>query len=70
MYRSLSDTEQLCPTVIQWTWEQLGSLQDGIYVLRKAHMRSIPSVRIFPNVALEKSEIFVLTDDGPVSPFQ
>ena len=37
--------------------------------LRKAHMRSIPSVRISPNVAFEKVQMFVLTDDGPVSSF-
>ena len=30
------------------------SVQDGIYVLRKAHMRSTPSLRSFLNTAFEK----------------
>ena len=38
-------------------------------MLRKAHMRSIPSVRIFPNVAFQKVQMFVLADDGSVSSF-
>ena len=29
------------------------SIQDGIYVLRKAHVRSTPSLRGFPNVAFK-----------------
>ena len=33
---------------------QFSSVQDGIYVLWKAHMRSTPSLRSFPNVAFEK----------------
>ena len=32
---------------------QFSSVQGGIYVPGKAHMRSTPSLRRFPNVALE-----------------
>ena len=32
---------------------QFGSVPDGIFALGKAHMRSTPSLRSFPNVAFE-----------------
>ena len=32
---------------------QFGSVQDGIYALGKAHMRSTPPLRISPNVTFE-----------------
>ena len=38
---------------------QDSSVQDGICALRKAHMRSTPSLRSFPNVALETVPILV-----------
>ena len=38
---------------------QFRSVQDGIYVLGKAHMPSTPSVRSFPNVAFEMVPRFI-----------
>ena len=35
------------------------SVQDGIYALGKAHMRSTPSLRSFPNVAFETVLMFI-----------
>ena len=35
------------------------AVQDGICALGKAHMRSTPSVRSFPNVAFETVSMFV-----------
>ena len=32
---------------------RFSSVRDGIYALRKAHVRSTPSLRSFPNVPLE-----------------
>ena len=49
---------------------QFSSVQDGIYGLGKAHMRSTPSLRRFPNVAFETVPIVGLFDDGPLSSFQ
>ena len=49
---------------------QFSSVQDGIYGLGKAHMRSTPSVRRFPNVAFEMVPIVGLFDDCPLSSFQ
>ena len=49
---------------------QLSSVQDGIYALGKPiYMRSTPSLRDFPNVALETVPINVglIDDDGPFS---
>ena len=39
---------------------QFSSAQDGIYALGKAHMRFTPSLRSFPNVALERVPMLVL----------
>ena len=41
---------------------QISSVQDGIYVLRKAHMRSTPSLRSFAPVLTPRH------DDFPVTP--
>ena len=38
---------------------QLSSFQINIYALGKAHMRSAPSLRSFPNVAFETAPMFV-----------
>ena len=38
---------------------QFSSVQDGIYALRKARMRSTQSLRSFPNEAFETVQIFV-----------
>ena len=38
---------------------QFSSVQDGFYALGKAHMRSTPSLRSFPNVALETVPVLV-----------
>ena len=38
---------------------QFSSVQDGIYALRKAHMRSTPSLRSFPSLALETVPMLV-----------
>ena len=37
---------------------QFSSVQDGIYALRKAHMRSTPSLRNFSNVTFETVPVF------------
>jgi len=40
-------------------WHHLfSSVQDGIYALGKAHMRSTPSLRSFPNLAFETVPVF------------
>jgi len=39
--------------------EQFSLVQDGIYALGKALMRSAPSLRSFPNVAFEMVRMFV-----------
>ena len=44
---------------------QFSSVQDGIYVLGKAHICSSLSLRSFPNVAFETS-IVHLINDGPL----
>ena len=41
---------------------QFSSAKDGIYALGKAHMRSTPSVRSLPNVALKRANITVMVD--------
>ena len=46
------------------------SVQDGIYALGKAHMRSTPSPRIFPNVAFETVPMFVLLTMALSRPFK
>ena len=38
---------------------QFSSVQDGIYALLKAHVRSTPSLRSFPNVSLETVPMLV-----------
>ena len=38
---------------------QFSSVQDGIYALGKAHMRSTPCLRSFPTVAFETFPMFV-----------
>ena len=38
---------------------QFSSVQDGIYALGKAHLRSTPSLRSFPNLAHETVPILV-----------
>ena len=40
---------------------QFSSVQNEIYALRKAHMRSTPSLRSFPSVAFETVPMFVLS---------
>ena len=50
---------------------QFNSVQDCTYALGKAHMRSIPSLRGFPNVAFKIASSNVrLIDDGLLSSFQ
>ena len=46
------------------------SVQDGIYALRKAHMRSTPSLRRFPNFALETVPVFVWLTMALSRPFK
>ena len=48
---------------------QFSSVQNSIYVLGKAHMRSTPSLRGFPNVAFETSNVRLI-DADPLSSFQ
>ena len=38
---------------------EFSSVQDGIYVLRKAHMRSIPSLRSFSAIVFKIVSVFV-----------
>ena len=48
---------------------QFSSVQDGIYALAKAHMRSTSSLRRFPNVVFETIPMFVwltMALSGPV----
>ena len=56
----------------QFSSAQFSSVQDRIYALGKAHMRSpTPSLRrFFPNAAFETVSMFVLIDDGPLSSFK
>ena len=49
---------------------QFSSVQDGIYALGKAHMRSTPSLRSFPKRYLWNNLNIRLIDDGPLSSFQ
>ena len=49
---------------------QFCSVQDGIYAIGKAHMRSTPSLRSFANVAFGISPNVGLIDDGPFSSYQ
>ena len=51
---------------------QLGSVQDGIYALEKAHMCTTPSFRSFPDIALETGPMtnVHLIDDNPLLFFQ
>ena len=37
---------------------QLSSVQDDVYLLRKAHMRSTQSLKSFPNIASNSSIFF------------
>ena len=46
-------------TVVNYQSVQISSFQDGIYVLRRAHMRSTPPIRSFPNVVFETIPVFV-----------
>ena len=45
--------------VHHWISVQFSSVQDGIYELGKAYMRSTPSLRSFPIVALETVPMLV-----------
>ena len=49
---------------------QFSSVQDGIYALGKAHMRSTPSLRSFPNVAFETVPMFVWLTMALSRPFK
>jgi len=46
-------------TAPEFSSVQFSSVQDGIYALGKAHMRSTPSLKSFPNVALETVPMLV-----------
>ena len=46
------------------------SVQDGICALGKAHMRSIPSLRCFSNVAFEPAPMFVWLTTALSRPFK
>ena len=49
---------------------QFSSVQDGIYALGKAHMRSTPSLRSFPNVAFETVPVFLWLTMALSRPFK
>ena len=50
---------------------QLSSVQDGIYAIGKAHMRSIPSLsEVSPKVAFETVPIFVSLTMALSRPFK
>ena len=46
------------------------SIQGDIYALGKAHMRSTPSLRSFPNVAFETAPMFVWLTMAISRPFK
>ena len=53
-----TDQSRECRSPIIFTMQssvQPSSVQDGIYALEKAHMRPTPSLRSFPNVALDET---------------
>ena len=62
-WTTYSSVDKHTQRTINWLWEtalasfcdrmQFSSVQDGIYALGKAHMRSNPSFRSFPNTAFE-----------------
>ena len=49
---------------------QFSSVQDGIYVLGKAHKRLTPSIRSLPNVAFETVPMFVRLTMALSRPFK
>ena len=49
---------------------QFSSVQDGIYALGKAHMRSTRSLRSSPTLPLKRFQCSSFSDDGPPSSFQ
>ena len=51
--------DQQLLTLLWQTLILISSVQNGIYVLGKAHMCSTPSLRSFPNVAFETVPMFV-----------
>ena len=53
------DFNQCSPSValVSWATVRLSSVQDGIYALGKAHMRSTPSHRSFPTLPLKRSRV-------------
>ena len=60
--KGIRGEEAGCPEMVQnvQIWSvQFSSVQDGIYVLRKAQMRSIPSVGNFPAIVFKIVSIFV-----------
>ena len=65
---SRSTQHQLYYNSVVNTSRSVSSVQDGIYALGKAHMRSIPSLRRFPNFPFEA--VVRLSDDGPLSFFK
>ena len=59
----------MCPRLT--TVVQFSSVHDGIYALgRKGHMRSTPSLRSFPSVALETVPMFVWSTMALSRPFK
>ena len=54
----------------QKDFEQISSVQDGIYVLGKAHMCSTPSHRSFPNVVFETVAMFIWLTMSLSCPFK
>ena len=57
--KSVSVSLGLGPTVKSVRVSLFSSVQDGMYALGIAHMRSTPSLRSYPNVAFETVPVFV-----------
>ena len=62
MFLSLPDTTPFC-LLEPLHWLPISSsVQDGIYALGEAHMRSTPSPRSFSSVAFDRPDITVMVD--------
>ena len=62
--------QQLTATLTSHSSVQFNSVQHGIYALGEAHMRSTPSLRSIPNVAIETVPMFVWLTMALSRPFK
>ena len=66
VYRRLKQTNDSCSFSVQC----ISSVQDSIYALGKAHIRSAPVSQKYPHCRLWNGSDVPLIDDGPLSSFQ